>query len=194
MAAPSLDVSIPSSMIRTFFATPESSIGLLWQSAGSSRLVDTVLPDEGLNQFGVERKGIVISGYLIGTERYRREQVCKITRAATSMNPALMKLLPWATYSLLRHCVSARAGYIARVSEIGSCFLSLAQLLSTLKEGPCDVPWFFLLRSIPLALGGLGIPRQAGIDGETAYLLSWEISYLNLESHYPGLIFWTRAN
>eukprot|EP01037_Dinobryon_pediforme_P048748 gene48748-biopygen21506 len=42
---------------------------------------DTVLPDEGLNQFGVERNGIVIMGNPIGTER---------------------------------------AGYIARVSEIGN--------------------------------------------------------------------------
>ena len=71
---------------------------------------DKVLPDEGLNQFGVERNGIVIMGNPIGTERYRREQVFKITRAATIVIPALMKLLPWAVFSLPRHCVSTRAG------------------------------------------------------------------------------------
>ena len=55
---------------------------------------DTILSDEGLNQFGVERNGIVVMGNPIGTKRYRREQVFKITRAATSVIPALMKLLP----------------------------------------------------------------------------------------------------
>ena len=79
-------------------------------------------------------------------------------------------------------------------AAIDNCILSLAQLPSTLREDPGGVPWFFLLRSIPLALGGLGIPRQSGIDGETACLLSRETSYLFLESHYPGLIFGTRAN
>ena len=39
---------------------------------------DTIPPDEGLNQFGVERNGIVIMDNLIGTEHYRREQVFKI--------------------------------------------------------------------------------------------------------------------
>ena len=45
-------------------------------------------------------------------------------------------------------------------AAIDNCILSLAQLPSTLKEGPAGVHWFFLLRSIPLALGSLGIPRQ----------------------------------
>ena len=40
-------------------------------------------------------------------------------------------------------------------AAIDNCILSLAQLPSTLREDPGVVPWFFLLRSIPLALGGL---------------------------------------
>ena len=89
LAAPSLEVSIPSSMIRTFLATLGSPIGLPYVAVRTAfktcRLIlsptkckclvraDTVLPDEGLNQFGVERNGIVIMGNPIGTERYRRD-------------------------------------------------------------------------------------------------------------------------
>ena len=90
-------------------------------------------------------------GNLNGKEVCRRDQVAKITRAATSVIPAL--LIPWASFSLLRHCVSAQAGYIARGSEIAtnmdeftefnaaidSCILSIAQIPLTLREDPDGV-------------------------------------------------------
>ena len=114
LAVPSLEVSIPSSMIRNFLRRLNRQSGC----CGSRRVFETCRlilsldrADTVLHQFGVERNGIVIMP--IGTEHYRREQVFKITHAATSVIPALMKLL--------RHCVSARAaGYIARISEIGT--------------------------------------------------------------------------
>ena len=108
-------------------------------------------------------------GNPICTERYRREQVFKVTRAATSVIPALMKLLPWAAFSLcLRQAIGSNMDpFMEFDAAIDNCILSMAQLPSTLREDPGGVPWFFLLRSTPLALGGLGIPRQSGIDGET---------------------------
>ena len=131
LAAPSLKKSIPSSMISMFcdariairvavaVRTVFKTCRLIFSPTKCKFLVrpDTVLPGEGLNQFGVERNGIVIMGNPIGTEYYRWEKVFKITRAAMSVIPALMKLLPWVALSLLCHCVSTRVGYIARVSE-----------------------------------------------------------------------------
>ena len=48
------------------------------------------------------------------------------------------------------------------------------------------------IRSLPLSLFGLGIPRFAGLAGETACLLSREHTYDFFEQHHPSLLSSTR--
>ena len=45
-----------------------------------------------------------------------------------------------------------------------------------------------MLRSLPTGLGGLGIPRFAGLAGDTACLLSREKTYEYLEEYQPTLL------
>ena len=103
----------------------------------------------------------------------------------------------WSALPLIRQCVSARVGYLARVSKLATnlpAFLNFdskidAAILSIAGVTPREaVSSFWLriptIRSLPLSLFGLGILRFAGLAGETACLLSREHAYDFFKQQY----------
>ena len=120
-----------------------------------------------------------------------------------SKPPAVLRLPSWSALPLIRQCVSARVGYLARVSELATnlpAFLDFdskidAAILSIAGVTPREAVssfWLPTIRSLPLSLFGLGIPRFAGLAGETACLLSREHTYDFFEQHHPSLLSSTR--
>jgi hypothetical protein len=116
----------------------------------------------------------------------------------------LSRLPSWSTLPLLRHFISARVGFLARVSELGihlPTFLdfdakidaAITSLVGISPREAASYHWIPILRSLLLSLNGLGIPRFAGgLAGETACLLSRDHCYEFFEEYYPPLLRSTR--
>jgi hypothetical protein len=155
----------------------------------------------GDNVFGLENEGMVLLGNPTGSSNFRLNEIRKIVQKSGKSIPALSNLLPWSRWNLLRHCITAKLGYIARVSEfelgvdafrsfdskVDDAVLKMAKI----GGGDDDEDTRSLVKaicSLPLALGGLGIPRLAGVTGETACLLSRQLIYEFLEQHNPELL------
>jgi hypothetical protein len=155
----------------------------------------------GNNIFRIENDGMVLLGNPTGSNNYRQNEIRKIVQKAGKSIPALSNLLAWSRWNLLRHCITAKLGYIARVSEfelgvdsfrnfdrkVDDAVLKMAKV----GGGEDDEDTKNLVKSIgslPLALGGLGIPRLAGVTGETACLLSRQMLYEFLEQFNPVLL------
>lgn len=154
--------------------------------------------DDGLPLcFPVMTDGEPILGCPTGTDEYRRAFVMeKVTAAASSLS-ALSHLQPWSAWRLLRTCICARLGYLARVLEPSDTDVAFALFdqrvdaaVSVIAAAPHPEEQFLLqwLRSLPLELNGLGLPRFCGLAGDTACLLSRDRTYDFLESHLPELI------
>jgi len=61
--------------------------------------------------------GVPILGCPTGTADFRRTYVADAINTATSSLLALSHLQPWSAWRLLRTCICARPGYLARVLE-----------------------------------------------------------------------------
>jgi hypothetical protein len=159
----------------------------------------TVCPAGGLTSFVVESNGSLILGCPVGTSAYRQHHADRLVRDAGRSLPALSHLSSWSAISLLRQCISPRVAYLARVSELHdnlSAFQIFDEMIDTTIQAVGGISrseflhggYARVLRSLPLALNGLGIPRFAGLAGETACLLSREHTYNFLEEYYPSLL------
>ena len=157
----------------------------------------TILPTNGLLSFPVERTGCIILGCPVGIPSYRRASAMTIVinKASRSL-PAITTLHASTALALTRNCVSARIGYLARVSELAdnvdafSTFDDRIDVAIRSIVGVTDDEYSIngygrVLRSLPSGLGGLGILRFAGLAGETACLLSREKAYEYLEEYQP---------
>jgi hypothetical protein len=101
----------------------------------------------------------------------------------------VIRLPSWSALSLIRQCISARVGYLARVSTIDAAIFSVAVVIP--REMASSF-WLPTIRSLSLSLFGLGIFCFAGLAGETACLFSREHSYDFFEQHHPSLLSSTR--
>ena len=159
---------------------------------------NTILPPGGLQSFPTETSGCIILGCPVGTTAYRQNYAETIVTRACRPIPALGQLNDWSTFSLLRHCVSPKVGYIARVSELAANLAAFQRFDSNIDDCldalGCISPNELvdgsvrILRALPQALGGLGIPRFAGLAGETACLRSRERTYEHMEEFHPMLL------
>lgn len=159
----------------------------------------TILPPEGLRGFPSEHDGCIILGCPVGTPSYRKQAAHSIVHKACRSLPAVGTLHPWTSLALIRNCISARVGYIARVSELAdnlnafrqfdTLIDSAVQRAGSISEDEFSESGYGrVLRSLPTSLNGLGIPRYAGLAGETACLLSREHCYDYLETYFPVLL------
>lgn len=160
--------------------------------------------------YEVALSGCKIMGAPTGTPDYRVSESQRIVDDATFSLPSMRKIELWSAWSLLRYCVTARVGYLARVVEPEFCFPALAAFdrkvdevvydmvggggSSLLLESPALKCRINFLRSLPLGLGGLGITRLASLAGEQACLLSRTLTYEFIERHCPELVAGVRVS
>jgi hypothetical protein len=156
-------------------------------------VLDTSLP----HLFTLKDSGERILGAPAGTSSFRQEYVASKVDSAVSSLPALATLQPWTIWHLLRSCITARLAYMARVLEppdTAPAFSRFDQhvdaIVGTMTHADSDEERFLLqwLRCLPLDLNGLGLPRYCGLAGDTACLLSRELTYNFLEAHNPELL------
>ena len=151
----------------------------------------------GTRSFPTQFHGEPILGCPTGSSTFRQSFAADKVNAATSSLPALALLQPWSSWNLLRFCVSARIGYLARVLEpadthsafslfddrIDAAVFSLAGTVD-----PAERHLARWLRCLPLDLNCLGLSRFHGLAGDTACLLSRQATYDFLERHFPELL------
>ena len=163
--------------------------------------------EDGLlvSPFRIERVGMKMMGTPAGTAAFRKEFARLKVEKATRSLPAMGRLKPWSVWQLVRYCVVARMGYLARVGELAynlEAFRVFDQRVDEALRAAARISAddldgehkFDRLRALPLALNGLGIPRYAGLAGETACLLSRQVTYLFWETHNPALLHGTRED
>ena len=171
---------------------PDSAHLVVWPKAWCPGLCAT-LP--------VVTTGMKLLGAPIGTEVFRRDYVeQKVLKAAASV-PALEHLAPSATWSMLRYCVNERINYLAQVTEFPLVQESLARMDAVIDQAilraaglplasPDSLTYLTTctLRSLPTALGGLGIRRYSGLAGELACLRTRTVFYEFAEQFSPQLL------
>ena len=150
----------------------------------------------------VVSSGMKLLGAPIGTDEvFRADFVEQRVAKATASVPALAHLAPWATWNLLRYCVNERTNYLAQVTEFPLVRDSLARMDAIIDQAllsagglPCASPdplthlTTRTLRSLPTALGGLGIRRYSGLAGELACLRARTVFYEFAETFAPQLL------
>ena len=126
-----------------------------------------------------------------------RDAAMTIVYKASRFLPAITTLQGSPALALTRNCVSARIGFLARVSELTDnidAFSTFDDRIDASIRSIAGVTdddeysrngYARVLRSLPLGLGGLGIPCFAGLARETACLLSLEKPYEYLEECQP---------
>jgi hypothetical protein len=167
-----------------------------------SHSIGTILPPGGLTTFPIDYNGCIILSCPARTLEYRQQEASAITTKASRPLPAILRLPSWSALPIIHQCISARVGYLARVSKLAAnpAFLDFdykidAAILSIAGVTPRKAVskfWLPTIRWFPLSLFGLGIPRFAGLAGETDCLLSREHSYDFFEQHHPSLLSSTR--
>lgn len=149
--------------------------------------------------FEIAEDGLILMGAPTGHVDFCIEKAGLVVDRATSSLPAMQSISPWASWNLLRYCVTARVGYLARVLEpeasqgaftrldeaVDATILSCAGVSSTTPISEDCMRVALFLRSLPLALGGLGIARYSGLAGEKACLLSRQLVYEFIEQYHP---------
>ena len=158
-----------------------------------SHFIGIILPPGGLTAFPIDYNGCIILSYPAKTLEYRQREAFAITTKASRPLLAVLRLPSWSALPVIPQCISGRVGYLARVSELAAnpAFLDFdskidAAILSIAGVTPRKAVSSFLLPTIRwllLSLFGLGIPRFAGLAGETACLLSREHSYDFFKQH-----------
>jgi hypothetical protein len=142
-------------------------------------------------------------GAPIVPEIFRQEFVKTRVRKVTASVPCLEKLVPWATWSMLRYCVNERINHLAQVTEFPLVQVqdSLALMDEIIDNAILRTGGFpiaspdslthlttFTLRSLPCDLGGLGIRRFGGLAGEIACLRGHTVLYEFAEKYTPRLL------
>jgi hypothetical protein len=159
----------------------------------------TTLPPNGLLGFPVERSGCIVLGCPVGIPSYRHAAAMTIAKKASRSLPAFSTLHAWTSLALIRHCVSARLGFLARVCELADNLIAFSffdDRIDVAIQTSCGITedefslngYGRVLRSLPAGAGGLSIPRFAGLAGETACLLLREKTYDYLEVYQPNLL------
>ena len=151
--------------------------------------------------FPIETAGAKLLGAPIGTEPFRTDFVDLRASKACASVPALERLPPSATWTVLRYCVNERLNYLAQVTDFPLVQDSLARMdriidHALLRAGglPPEPPdplthlTTLTLRSLPTELGGLGIRRYSGLAGETACLRGRTVFYEFAERFAPELL------
>jgi hypothetical protein len=132
----------------------------------------TILPG-GLAAFPIDYDGCIILGCPAGILEYRQ-------REASRLLPAVLCLPNWSALPLIRQFISARVGYLARISELETNIFELETNISafldfdpkidaaihfiagvTAREATASFWLLPTIRSLPLSLFGLGVPRFA---------------------------------
>ena len=125
----------------------------------------TILPG-GLAAFPIDYDGCIILGCPAGILQYRQ-------REASRLLPAVLCLPSWSALPLIRQFISARVGYLARISELEtniSAFLDFDPKIDaaihfiagvTAREATASFWLLPTIRSLPLSLFGLGVPSFA---------------------------------
>jgi hypothetical protein len=138
-----------------------------------------------------ESGGQILLGTPCGKYDFMKAEVQDMIASLSRYIPRLSELSDWVSWNLLHHCLSAKVGYLALVVERRFSMEALLRfdadidrlLQLMLDAGPMDFPLLmesgilYSLRSLPLRLGGLGIPRFSGLAGEVGVLLSRSACY-----------------
>ncbi len=140
-------------------------------------------------------------GAPIGTEPFRTDFVDLRAFKACASVPALERLPPSATWTVLRYCVNERLNYLSQVTDFPLVQDSLARMDRIIDHAllhagglPPEPPdplthlTTLTLRSLPTELGGLGIRRYSGLAGETACLRGRTVFYGFAERFAPELL------
>lgn len=151
-------------------------------------------------RFGLAGDGMVLMGAPTGTPEFRINKAVQATTTALEPIDALTAISPWVAWNLLRSCITARIGYLARVVEKDLCFAALQHFDKAIDKAILNIAGENIdhlpiqrqaevayLRTLPLALGGLGITRFYGLAGEQACLLSRQVTFEFIEKHIPEL-------
>eukprot|EP01036_Dinobryon_divergens_P034303 gene34303-44309_t len=153
----------------------------------------TIRPLNGLLGFPVERSGCIVLGCPVGIPSYRRAAAMTIAEKVSRSLPAVSTLHAWTSLALIRHCVSAPLGFLARVCELAdslSAFSFFDDRIDVAIQTSCGITEdeFSLTgygRDVSVAACWRWGPRFAGLAGETACLLSREKTYDYLEEYQP---------
>ena len=140
------------------------------------------LPSPSYPLLSVVSTGMKLLEAPIGPETFRRDFVENRVRKVTASVPCMEKLVPWATWSLLRYCVNERINHLTQVTEFPLVQDSLALMddiidNAILRAGglplapPDSLAHLIMsnLRSLPCDLGGLDIRRFGGLAGESLF-------------------------
>jgi hypothetical protein len=160
--------------------------------------------------FPVKTEGFLSLGVPCGTTVEQRRVLTRELLEGMRLDPSVFSQISVrAAYAILRYCVNARPGYLARVTEtaemrdlfdgfdryVDTCLMHGLRL--PVPDGPPPLPVaprtgigvskheaylrVCLLRGLRRDLGGLGMTRYAGCDGDAACIRS-----RRLVTHYLG--------
>jgi hypothetical protein len=158
--------------------------------------------------FKVSSQGEVIMGVPTGDIQYRKDQVEDMISKMIQPLGAIHLVDQKNSFNILRSCINARPCYLARVcdppiveeglkrfdSAVDSAILRLTKAVGDgdLIIRPQQMGESFknssILRSLPTALGGLGIVRHAGIVNEKASEKSRQLTKKFINKFLPFLL------
>jgi hypothetical protein len=152
--------------------------------------------------FEVVPYGQLIVGVPTGEEDYCKDITMQKIQQAISSLPSLQHISPWSAWLLLRYCIIARIGYLARALEPKISLDAfkwfdekvdealLAKIGEDVSHHTNDFHGSLVmaLRSQPLAQGGLGLQRYSGLAGEVACVQSRGVLAHFIIERMPHLI------
>jgi hypothetical protein len=145
--------------------------------------------------------GSVVLGCPTGTAEYRKQAAMEAVASVCKSFPGLAKLeLPAKVVAtLLKFCISPRAGYLARVLDPLYSMDALKTLDAEIDHTICrtlhhlppsdeEAAVIAVLRSLPRWLGGMAIPRYSWVAGHTSCLKSAILCRDFVEEHFDGTL------
>lgn len=148
-----------------------------------------------------ENGGWSILGNPSGSVEFVAAEVERKIKMVEECVPLLADFPGWVGWNLLRHCLTAKVGYLARVVEprgtlkfFDSFDQEVDKMIFCLADfapngiNALEVSIVKTLRSLPMRMGGLGIPRYSGLAGEAATLQSRQFCYEYMENHLDPML------
>ncbi len=145
--------------------------------------------------------GSDVLGCPTGTAEYRKQSAAKLVDSICKSFPGLVKLeLPARVVTtLLKFCISPRAGYLARVLDPLYSMEALCDLDAEIDNMVCrtlhhqppnaeEAAVIAVLRSLPRWLGGMAIPRYSWVAGHTGCLKSANLCREFAQNHFEGVL------
>jgi hypothetical protein len=143
--------------------------------------------------FAVNSVGDVVMGAPTGTREFRKTKTEEMLAAMARPLEVIHELQPTCAYNVIKDCINARAHYLSRVGEAsisGEAFAVFDRavdkaLIKVARGGVSDphTEWDDqtrllpgVMRSLPTKLGGLGIVRRGGIEGQKSNMLSRDLT------------------